>query len=490
MEKKEIRMIRKQYKLILILALCVAVLIGAYFVIAPLLEEPEEVKAEFDKDGDRLGTSERPYIFDVIENEKVASIFVKNELDSYRLNKDERSGSFVLEGGEDLILDAEKLSYLYVCTCNLLAMAKVDDPSDDLSTYGLEKGKNGNYFEVTDTDGKIYTVYIGDLLPTGAAYYCKYEDKPHIYVLSTMLNETVLSARTAYVSPLLCAPVPKENYYQIENLKIIKNGKLFVEFERETEETQDENSLASSHRMIYPAQYNPTGDLDGLLSTFINPTGARVVEVGLNEQNTDKYGIRLPSAEIRFTYDGIERMIIVGGTTEDGLSYYAYNPSHDTIIEVPKQTLYYLEWDMIKYVSSMIFQMKIDSVKTFEIKADGIDKVYSFEGEKNELVITDTSTGKPIDTESFRQFYIDVLMTSVVDYSEVPDPLDLYASFCITTKSGAKYDYRFYDLTTRRCYYTINGVGEFCVNRDDVTKMITNITKVINGESFRSEVLN
>lgn len=86
---------------------------------------------------------------------------------------DKVSDSLVLVGGENLSLDAEKLSYLYVCTCNMLAMAKVED-AEDLSVYGLDKGRDGNYFEVTDTSGKVYTVYIGDLLPTGAAYYCKY----------------------------------------------------------------------------------------------------------------------------------------------------------------------------------------------------------------------------------------------------------------------------------------------------------------------------
>lgn len=490
MEKEEILMIKKQYKIIVILAICALVLVGAYFTITALLSQPDAEKAEFDADGDRLGTSGRPYIYDVIEHDNVASIFVKNDIDSYRFNMDKTSGSLLLEGGEDLVFDAEKLSYLYVCTCNMLAMSKVENPSDDLSTYGLDKGKGGSYFEVTDTSGKVYTVYIGDLLPTGAAYYCKYEDKPHIYVISTLLESTVLSGKTAYVSPLLCAPVPSDGYYDIENLKIVKNGSLFVEFEKETTEETDENSIASSHKMVYPAAYNPTSELDSILNLFTNFSGTRVADINLDEEKAEKYGLAVPSAEIIFTYDGVERRVIFGGTTEDGLSYYAYNPSHDTVIEVSKDTVSFLDWGLIRYVNSMIFQMKIDSVESFEIKADGINKKYAFTGEKNDLVITDTASGKPIDTESFRQFYIDVLMTTIEDYADAPAVPDVYAAFTVTARSGAKYEYVFYDLTTRQCYFTLNGVGEFCVNRDNVTKMITNITKIINGESFRSEVLN
>ena len=141
-------MISKQIKLIIALVAAVAVLIAAYFIISPMLSEPVSEKAEFDADGDRLGTSGRPYIYDIIEHDNVEQIFVKNDLDSYTFKMDKVSDSLVLVGGENLSLDSEKLSYLYVCTCNMLAMAKVED-AGDLSEYGLDKGKDGNYFAHT-----------------------------------------------------------------------------------------------------------------------------------------------------------------------------------------------------------------------------------------------------------------------------------------------------------------------------------------------------
>ena len=482
-------MISKQLRLIIILVAAVAVLIGAYFALQPLLSEPAENKAEFDADGDRLGTSGRPYIYDVIEHDDVAQIFVKNDLDSYTFKMDKVSDSLVLVGGENLSLDAEKLSYLYVCTCNMLAMAKVED-AEDLSVYGLDKGRDGNYFEVTDTSGKVYTVYIGDLLPTGAAYYCKYEDKPFVYVISTLLQDTVLSDRYAYISPLLCAPVPSDGYYDIENLKIVKNGELFVEFEKETEEQRNENSASSSHSMIYPGKYIPTSELDGILNLFVGFTGDRVIDAGLDAEKAEKYGFAEPSYEIIFTYGGNERRVIFGSDTEDGASIYAYNPSHDTIIIVPEDTVYFLDWDLIRFVNSSIFQMKIDSIDTMRIKSKDFDRTFRLTGEGKDLVVTDTTEGKAVDTYSFRQFYIDVLMTTIEDYAELPENPEETAAFYVTTRSGESYEYVFYDLTTRRCFFTVNGKGEFCVNRDNIVKMLDNIRKVVNGETFKSEVLN
>lgn len=482
-------MISKQIKLIIALVAAVAVLIAAYFIISPMLSEPVSEKAEFDADGDRLGTSGRPYIYDIIEHDNVAQIFVKNDLDSYTFKMDKVSDSLVLVGGENLSLDSEKLSYLYVCTCNMLAMAKVED-AGDLSEYGLDKGKDGNYFEVTDTDGKVYTVYIGDLLPTGAAYYCKYEDKPFVYVISTLLKDTVLSDRYSYISPLLCAPVPSNGYYDIENLMIVKNGELFVEFEKESEEQRNENSAASSHSMVYPGKYIPTTELDNILNLFVGFSGERVADSGLDVEKADKYGLAEPSYEIIFTYDGSERRVIFGADADDGEAIYAYNPSHDTVIVVPKETVYFLDWDLIRFVNSSIFQMKIDSIDTLRVKSKDFDRTFRLTGEGNDLVVTDLTSGEAVDTYSFRQFYIDVLMMSIEDYATLPENPEETAAFYVTTRSGDSYEYVFYDLTTRRCFFTVNGKGEFCVNRDNIVKMLDNITKVVNGESFKSEVLN
>lgn len=484
-------MINKQIKTIVILVVAVAVLVGVFFAIKPLLAEPVTEKAEFDADGDRLGTSQRPYMYDPISHENVEKIFVKNDVDSYTFKMDKKADNLILEGGEDLIFDAEKLSYLYMCTCNMLAMAKVEKTSEDLSEYGLEKGKDGKYFEVTTTDGEAYTVYIGDLLPTGAAYYCKYENKPHIYVMSNLMDSTVLSPRTAYISPLACAPVPERDYYNIQNLKIVKNGELFVEFEKESEQHVDESAVASTHRMIFPAEYNPTSELDMILNLFVNFSGTKVAEIGLNEENVVKYGLAEPSAEIIMTYNGDQRRVIFGSKTEDGLSYYAYNPSHDTIIEMPCERVYFLDWDLIRFVSNSIFQMKIDSIDTLSIKSKSLDKTYKLTGEGQKLSVCDVTDGnKLIDTYSFRQFYIDVLMTSIEDYAHAPENPTEYARLTVYSRSGRTYDFVFYDLTTRRCYFTLNGKGEFCVNRDSVDKMINNIEKIIKGEAFKSEVLN
>ena len=120
MAQEKSEMIKKQIKTIIALLIAVIILVGAYFIIKPLIAEKEEETMTVDKDGDTLGIGGRPYIYDVIPADRVQSIYVKNSYGEYRFNMDPIAKDFVLEGRETLTFDKEKLSYLYVNTCNLL----------------------------------------------------------------------------------------------------------------------------------------------------------------------------------------------------------------------------------------------------------------------------------------------------------------------------------------------------------------------------------
>ena len=55
---------------------------------------------------------------------------------------------------------------------------------------------------------------------------------------------------------------------------------------------------------------------------------------------------------------------------------------------------------------------------------------------------------------------------------------------------GLVFEYKFYPYSTRRCYFTINGEGEFYVLRDSVEKAISDTVKMLNGEIVDSWAKN
>lgn len=487
-------MIKKQLKTIIVLLALVIVVVGIYFGTKSCLEIPEEEKLTVDADGDTLGTSGRPYVYDIIPTENVQSIYVKNSYGEYRFNMDPIAKNLVLEGRETLTFDGEKLSYLYVNTCNMLAMAKVEDASEDLSEYGLAGGVSDTFFTVTEKSGVQHTVYIGSLLPTGAAYYCKSADKPHIYVIDTMIEECVLAPAKVYVTPLIAPPIAQDKRYNVDTIKLVRNGELFVSFEKSDEKSSADDGTAISHVMTYPGSYSASqAVIDTILTKLVSFVGSGVAEheipVDDLERVLEGYGLLSPSYELIYTLEGKEYRVIFGSKTEDGKEYYVLNISQQTICTLSVADVPFMEYDLIKFIDSYIFQMDINNVKSVTASNKRHSETFLLEGEKAELKVTKASDGELIDTRNFRQFYIDLLLVDLEDYADAPAVPNEILSYKIETRSGKIYEYRFYDLSTRRVFFTVNGEGQFYANRDTVERVANNLDKLIRGEEIISQAL-
>ena len=479
---------------------------------------------KYDADGDLLGIQDRPYIYDVIPMENVATIEIQNvdaesgEKRNFAFYMDPVAKSLILAGREMLSFDKEKLSYLYVNTCNMLSMMKVENPSEDLSQYGLPGGVSDNMFKVTKTDGTAHTIYIGDKLPTGAAYYCKSADKPHIYVIDTMIEQCVLASPDDFIVPMLCPPIAQEKMYEIQNIKIVTNGELLVSLEKAPEnDTDSDDGVAFSHIMTYPGGYTVSqAEVDTILMKLANFQGSSVAEADLfgiyktpsdntnpdaesdgNESAEDaalkatleKYGLTKPSREIHYTLDGKDYKIIFGNKTEDGKSYYAMNMTQYTICVVPCEDVAFIDYELTDYVDEYIFQMNIDNLESIDVGTRKSKEKFLLSGKGAELVVKKSSDGGIVDTKSFRQFYIDVLLVTMTGKAEQTDRENEVLSYTFTTRDGRKYEYKFYDISTTKVFYTVNGAGEFYVNRDSVNKVINNFDKLMAGEKFMSEAL-
>ncbi len=503
-------------------------------------EESEEKsdRPEYDSDGDLLGIQGRPYIYDVIPLSEVALIEIQNvdaesgEKQNFIFYMDPVAENLILAGREMLSFNKEKLSYLYVNTCNMLSMAKVDNPSEDLSQYGLANGVSDNWFKVTTADGQVKQVYIGDKLPTGAAYYCKSVDKPHIYVIDTMIEQCVLASPEDFIIPMLCPPIAQEKVYTVDNIKLISDGELKVNLMLAPDSSKNANDgVVFSHIMTYPGGYTVSqSEVDTILGKLANFRGTKVEEADLfgiytvqddteeavneeaaenaaeetqtSEENADlsdedirlretleKYGLINPSREIQYTLDGETYRVLFGAKTPDAGSYYAINMSQMTICSVPCEDVAFLDYELIDFVDRYIFQMNIDNLSTVEVETKENHEVFELTGESSNLVVTKASDKQTVDTKTFRQFYIDVLLVTMTGSADIYDTSNEVLAYIFTTRDGRRYEYRFYDISTTKVYYTVNGVGEFYVNRDSVNKVINNFEMLLAGEKFMSEAI-
>jgi len=495
-------MIKKQKKLIIGLGIAAVVLIIAYFaVVMPIMNsmaaEEEEVPDLLE--GEVLGTSNRILMFEHVEKSDMDSIYVSNpngEYEFYRGDDDE----LYIRGNEGAPYSLTALSSLVVSTGYTLSMERVMTDCDDMSEYGLSDKDKPSYYTVTKTDGTEHTVYIGSMIPTGAGYYARYEGRDAVYILDASLAATVLSDITALITPILSYPVSTTDYYTTEDFYINRDGEPFVWIDYLTEEEKAETASTAIYQMKFPTSYETSStNYDTILQSFADFQGLYTCEIGNTDEVMDtetllKYGIDMekPAYEVHYRYKGVDNFIYFSERNEDG-TIYAYSLLFNLIACVDWAKVEWLEWDIIWFVDKPIFSKNINDIAEIRVQADGIDETFTLEGEGQEIKITPKSKGKVYDSDelyNFRQFYKVLLTLSMEDYTESTKTDELLATFHVITDSGIKTEYKFYPYSTRRCYYTVNGEGEFYTLRDMVEKMISDCGKIIDGLPVNSDDKN
>jgi hypothetical protein len=57
-------------------------------------------------------------------------------------------------------------------------------------------------------------------------------------------------------------------------------------------------------------------------------------------------------------------------------------------------------------------------------------------------------------------------------------------SFRIEKRDGRVSEYKFYRISNLKCFYTVNGKGEFYVSIDDVEKILSDAKKLASNEEI------
>ena len=137
-----------------------------------------------------------------------------------------------------------------------------------------------------------------------------------------------------------------------------------------------------------------------------------------------------------------------------------------------------------------IFQMDINNIKSMTVQNRRHSETFLLEGENKDLKVTKKSNGEIVETNNFRQFYIDLLLINLEDYADAPAEPNEILSYRIESRDGREFRYNFYDLSTRKVYFTVNGEGQFYANRDIVERVATNLDKLIHGEKIVSQAFD
>lgn len=501
-------MIKKQRIIIILTAFLIALTCVAYFAaVKPYIESriPVEETPET-LEGEALSSGGKFYMYSQLSRDDMASIEVSNENGTYRFVK--VNGELVIEGHEGIAVDSTMLSSLVVSCGTTLSSSKLMDnaPDEKLKEYGLLEPQA--YWIVTDNSGKQYKVYVGRELLTGQGYYCMFAGRRSVYVLDDTLAYNVLCPIESYVTPYIVFGISQDDYYTIDNFSVYKDNSKFISVGLVPTENQTSSEALAEHILTYPAPYSPnTTNLYELYMQFTSFTGESTYKLGADEESLEACGLGKPEYMVSFDYKSREYYFLVSPLDDEGYYYVVSNIYSDIITKVPRESLAFLEYGMMDWISSYIFQYYITSVSGISVVSDNVDATFTLshgysESGANTLAVR-TDDGRTVTSVSeinnFRQYYKTLLSIDVQDYlpETVPETGEKMSDivsdssrrnmvFTVKDISGAETTYEFYRYTTRRCAVKVNGNAEFYVPYDIVQKIENDTLRFLNGEEIDS----
>lgn len=495
-------MLKKQRLTIIISVIAVIALAVVYFtVVSPMLSTNETDK---NKNPNRTDPSEmiegesysdnygKIMIFPAVEKEDIREIKIHNQHGDFGFYTDS-NGEFRMTGYQATPLNNAPMGSLIASVRLPMAIKRVTTDISDLDKYGL--GEDASYYILTDAKGNRNKVFIGDIIPTGGGYYAKPEDRDAVYVLDST-TQYILSPPEAFVTPILTLPTSAQDYYMIELFTLAVDSEPFVSIAFMDEDERIKTASTTYYKMLHPADYVPsTANYDEILKTFQAFEGSSVLAFGdmseaMTPEELEPYGLKEPKYEIYYKYQGIDNYVMVSEQLEDG-TYNAYSLMFNLVANVSADTMKFLNWDFIDFVSKPMFQKNINDIESIQIIGKDIDETFTVTGKDASLAITPKSTLTPLTPDgvvSFKHLYIKLLSLSLEDYTESDSTDEWLMTFKVKTRGGIETEYSFYSYSTRRCYYTINGEGEFYVLRDRVERILSDTALLMSGGTITSEM--
>ena len=495
MKTNKKNLLKKQ--IIIISVSLLLIIIG--FVAYGILNKDNSEKSEAPEllDGEVLLESQnRIFMFSPIDQEDIKSIFVHNKNGEFAFDYDAENDAFFIRGYKGTPYDQTKFISLENAARYPLINRRISDSADNYSSYGLADEQEPTWFEIKSKKGDTHKVYVGDMIQTGNGYYCRYEGRDAVYIFdSNTTNMGIFNLKILdFVTPLLSYPIDEGKYYYINNFTFQKDGDIFFSLRYLTDEERTAEASVDVYKMLVPENYVPSTDnVSKVLQLFCDFEGTEVLEISpvngdtIADEILSKYNLVKPKYYLYYNYNNYNSFIRISEKNDDG-TYYAYSELFNMVCLVDGAALDFLEWDFMEFVNSRIFQRIINQIDTIRVEGDGIDETFKLTGENKSLAVSLINhSGKMLDEagiENFRNLYYKMQGLNIEGYAQSTSTDDHAMTLTVKTRVGNEYKYEFYNYSSRRCFFTINGVGEFYVLRDQVEMILADTQRIINGEEI------
>ena len=340
---------------------------------------------------------------------------------------------------------------------------------------------------VTFNDGKAYTIYIGNEIPTKGAYYLMQEGDNAIYISQESDVSYFLRGVTYYVSsqivPVFDQKKIADEYFADGTLsrfdKITVSGSAYnkpLVFEM-----ADSSQIAvpTDYRMTSPeARAADTEKIASLLAPLANGLqGNQCLVMQATDADRKSYGLDRPVCRVSYEIEGKTYVITVGKEVENGYYAVGYSGS-DSIFKAASSSVSFAFRTAEDYRSALLYVTDITDVSSMEVAAvnesgELITETFTLHhmtsqttsgGTTNSLTVSDAK-GNMINEGDFREFYKGVISMTASQFVEDGKQADTpRLTVTLHYNDSAKTDViRLSEYSGRRYFYTLNGKGDAVV---------------------------
>ncbi len=383
------------------------------------------------------------------------------------------------------------------------AITKLKENVTDLSVYGLEDDKCFSTLTVNFKDETGYTVIVGNYSGDNTGRYIRFKDENTVYLSSfsfaTYTSLTPEQMPSLYGIGMYESSGSDSEYYSDGTLTFFDGIFLFgrkipniISFAQ-----ADTLSTYTYYTLITPVEMaaddTAVQSVFALLTTGISasevlefkPDKKTVKEYGLSPDTDDNY------VKIMYIVDGITYQICIGNALEDGYYPVMVN-SANVIYKVAPSVFTFIDYDYTDYMRKNLFLAGIVDMKSLSYKGEGIDETFHItniaeDAENNVYKQTvKNAKGKSIDDTVFKDALATFQRLQATDYDdekfgETDKKPTLTLTFKFLDKERKDSVITFYEYSSRRYLYKINGEGNVLISIGDYQNVVEAAKKAVNA---------
>jgi hypothetical protein len=409
------------------------------------------------------------------DSTKVTSLQVKNSKGEYTIRQS--GGKFTVDNVSSTLLNQSNLSGAVVAASDVEASQLIEKDSTNLKQYGLDNP--AIVLTVTSSGGKSSIIDLGNTTPGGDGSYVKMDGSSDVYMTAdTTLSGAFSSAATYYVNTTI-ASLDSTKLAGLTSITFggaSRSAPIVLNEENSSTSTASTSSgSVPTYEMSSPRNYSLDVDKISTLTTALESLSASsVLSLDVSATNLAKYGLKNPEYTFGFTYNGQKTVIDVGTPYDDSGTPYLpiVVEGMPAIYSIAQSDMSFYNWQMQDMCSTMLFAEYIDTVKSVTVTSGSESYTINFSGSGTNII--GTYGTKKLDTTDLRNFYQDVVAIGFEGQATKPQNGSVYCHVEVdyhdASKAPTKMD--FISMDSLKCFWSINGQGDFYVLKQNVDTLI------------------